>query len=276
MTNPLPPVEFDALPVPSSGYGLYSAATIFETGQVARELGGVELRPYNCDEGFGTYSTDLCSDDEPAEKAPGDRGEPVLFDPMVVWAAAECAPDQTEAEQMARARQIRTLKEPLLVESAFATRLLADAGAPTVVPDLASAIGVLEEFLGEQGYNGYIHAARRWAAQASQYRWTNQTGPVLRTPLDHGWVFGGGYSDTLGNTLIATGPLYIWRSAPFEQVITTGSHTTGAYNNSVYALSERVITVGYECAVLAVTIGDAEGLFPGGFPGPTVFPTTGE
>lgn len=253
MTNPLPAVVFDAPPVPPSGYGLYSAATIFETGEVVRELGGVDLYPYNCDEGFGTYSTDLCVD-TPAEKAPGDRGEVVHFNPLVVWAAAECATDQTEAEEMARARQIRALKEPLIVESAFATQILADAGAPTVVPDLATAIGVLEEFLGEQGFNGYIHSARRWAALASQYRWSNQTGAVLRTPLGHGWVFGGGYSDTLGDTLVATGPLYIWRSAPFEQVVTTGSHSEGAYNNSVYALSERVITVGYECAVLAVTI----------------------
>jgi hypothetical protein len=175
-------------------------------------------------------------------------------DPLVVWAAAQCATDQTEAEQMARARQIRALKEPLLVESAFATQLLADAPAPTVVPDLATAIGVLEEFLGAQGYNGYIHAARRWAAPASQYKWANQTGPVLKTPLGHGWVFGGGYIDTLGTTLVATGPLYVWRSSPFEQVVTTGSHVTAVYNNSVYALSERVVTAAYECAILAVTI----------------------
>lgn len=254
MTNPIPPLEFEATPVPSSGYGLYAAATIIDTGEVARHLGGVTLRPYNCDTGTSTYGVEMCDEDEPVIKAAGERGEPLDFAPMVVYAASECAPDQTEAEVMDRARHTRTLHEPLLVESAFATRLLTDAGAPTVVPDLATAIGMLEEFLGEQGYQGYIHAARRWAAPASQYRWTNQTGPVLRTPLDHGWVFGGGYADTLGDTLIATGPLYIWRSAPFEQVETTGSHSVPAYNNSVYALSERIITVGYECAVMAVTI----------------------
>lgn len=254
MTNPLPPLEYVATPVPSSGYGLYAAATLIDTGEVARHLGGVNLWPYNCDDGFGTYSTELCDADPPVIKEAGDRPAPTLFNPMVVWAASECAPDQTEEEVMARARHTRTLHEPLLVESAFATRLLADAAAPTVVGSLAEGIGVLEEFLGEQGYQGFIHAARRWATPASQYRWNNQTGPLRRTPLEHGWVFGGGYADVLGDTLIATGPLYIWRSTPFEAVQTTGSHSVGAYNNSVYALSERVITAAYECDIMAVTI----------------------
>lgn len=253
MTNPLPPVEFEAVPVPGSGYGLYAAATLIDTGEVARHLGGVNIRPYNCDTGAGTYPTDLCPPVQTV-KTPGERADPLTFDPLVVWAASECAPDQTEAEVMARAAHTRTLHEPLLVESAFATRLLTDAGAPTVVPDLATAIGTLEEFLGEQGYQGFIHAARRWATPASLYRWNNQTGPLRRSPLDHGYVFGGGYADTLGNTLIATGPLYVWRSTPFEQVVTTGTSVVPQFNNSVYGLSERVVTVGYECAVMAVTI----------------------
>lgn len=275
MTNPLPPVDYVAQPVPGSGYGLAAAATIIDTGEVARHLGGVNIWPYNCDTGAGTYSTDLC-DDDPVVKAAGERPEPVTFSPLVVWAASECAPDQTEEEVMARAAHTRTLHEPLLVESAFATRLLADAAAPTTVGSLAEAIGVLEEFLGEQGYQGYIHAARRWATPASLFRWNNQTGPLRRTPLEHAWVFGGGYASVLGNTLVATGPLYMWRSRPFEHVTTTGSSSVAAHNNSVYALSERVITVGYECAVMAVTI-DAStpaGLFPGAYPGS--YPTTGE
>jgi hypothetical protein len=253
MTNPLPPVMFDARPVAGSGYGLYAAATIIDTGEVARHLGGVTIRPYNCDTGVGTYSTDLC-DDDPAVKAAGERAENTTFDAMVVYAASECAPDSTEDEVLSRAAHTRTLHEPLLVESAFATRMLSGAGAPATAADLPTAIGMMEEFLGEQGYQGYIHAARRWAAPASQYRWSNQTGATLRTPLDHQWVFGGGYADVLGNTLVATGPLYIWRNAPFERVVTTGSSPTPEFNNNVYGLSERVVVVGYECAVYAVTI----------------------
>ena len=179
MTNPIPPQRFEALPVPASGYGLYAAATIIETGEVARHLGGITLEPYNCDTGASTYGVEMC-DLTPEEKTAGERGAPADFTPMIVYAASECAPDQTEQEVMDRARHTRTLHEPLLVESAFGAKLLTDAGAPTVVPDLATAIGVLEEFLGEQGYNGYIHAARRWAAKAGDLNATNGSA-VLRT-----------------------------------------------------------------------------------------------
>lgn len=256
MTAPvLAPVFYEAEPATPAGYGLFAAAKITDTGDAARRfLQGVDIRPFNCDEGFGTYSTELCDDDEPAVKEalralPGDT-----FEPLVVWAADECATDTTEGEAQARANQTLRLHAPLLVEAAFAGRLLADAGAPTVVESLEEAIGVLEEFMGEQGYNGYIHAARRWAAPASQYRWTNQTGAILRTPLGSGWVFGGGYGDVLGDTLIATGPLYLWRDSPTQHSVTTGSSSVAALNNSVYALAEQVFVPAYECAIMAVTI----------------------
>jgi hypothetical protein len=252
VANPLPPVFYEAPPVASQGFGLYNAATIIDDAGPARILGGVDLRSYNCDTGHGTYSTDLC-DDTPATKAPGDRPEDAHFDPMVVYGVSECATDATEAEVLARARQNRVLHEPLYVESAFATMLLADAPAPTAAATLEEAIGILEEFLGEQGYAGYIHASRRYAVSAGNLNAANGSAQ-LRTNLQNTWVFGGGYASVLDNTLVATGPVTIWRSAPFEEVVTTGSAATGAHNNSVYAVSERVIVAGYECAILAVTI----------------------
>lgn len=251
-STPLP-VVYEAPPLPTQGYGLYAAATLLDTTGPTRELlAGIDLYPFNCDTGVGSYVPELC-DDTPPDKAPGERGAPLHSDPLVVWAAAECRTDQTEAEQLARARQIRALHEPLIVESAFAARLLTDAGAPTVVPDLATAIGTLETFLGEQGYAGYLHASRRWAVQAGNLKAASGS-PQLRTNMGNTWVFGGGYASALGDTLVATGPLFVWRAPVFEQVVTVGSHPTPALNNTVYALSERVVTVGYECAVLAVTI----------------------
>lgn len=271
ITTPLS-VVYNAPAVPSQGYGLYTAATIFETGEIPRELiAGVDIYPYNCDTGFGSYTPALC-EDTPPDKAPGDRGELIHADPLVVWAATECAPDQTEDEQLGRARQIRTLKEPLMVESVFATRLLNDAGAGAMAPSLMEAIGLLEVYLGELGYTGYLHASRKWAVEAGLLNAASGTA-VLRTKLGNTWVFGGGYDSALGDTIVATGPLFLWRSAPIEHVVTTGSHVTASYNNTVYAMSERVVTVGYECAAYAVTIGTPEGLFPGGFPGN--FPTEG-
>lgn len=255
MTAPTTPlaVVYDAPAVPSQGYGLYTAATIFDTGEVPRELiGGVDIYPYNCDTGFGSYSPELC-DASPPEKEPGERGELVHADPLVVWAATECAPDQTEAEQLGRARQLRTLQEQLIVESAFAERLLTDAGAAGTASSLMDAIGQLEVFLGELGYNGYLHASRKWAVEAGFLNAASGTA-VLRTNLGNTWVFGGGYDSALENTIVATGQLFLWRSAPIEHVVTTGSHVTAAFNNTVYALSERVVTVGYECAAHAVTI----------------------
>jgi hypothetical protein len=247
------PVVFEAPPLPAQGYGLYAAATVLDTTGPTRELlSGIDLHPYNCDTGIGTYSTELC-DDDPQIKTAGERGAPLHFEPMVVWAASECRTDQTEAEVQARATHTRTLHEPSLVESAFAARLLTDAGAPTVVPDLATAIGTLEAFLGEQGYAGYLHASRRWAVGAGNLKAASGS-PLLRTNMGNTWVFGGGYDSALGDTLVATGPLFVWRAPVTEQVVTTGSHSVPAYNNTVYALSERVVTVGYECALMAVTI----------------------
>jgi hypothetical protein len=255
MTAPTTPlaVVYEAPAVPSQGYGLYAAATLLDSGATPRELlAGIDIFPFNCDTGVGSYVPDIC-DTTPPEKAPGARPDLLHFDPLVVWAAAECAPDQTEAEELARARQIRTLHEPLIVESAFATTLLADAGAAAAATSLMDAIGQLEVFLGEQGYAGYLHASRKWAVEAGFLNAASGSA-VLRTNMGNTWVFGGGYDSALGNTIIATGPITVWRSTPFEEVVTTGSHVTPAYNNTVYALSERVVTVGYECAVHAVEI----------------------
>ncbi|MEU4810033.1 hypothetical protein AB0H20_12620 [Nocardia fluminea] len=255
MPGPLPPIHFEAPPVPATAaYSLYSAATIFEVDGPSRHLGGVNVRPYNCDEGFGTYSALMCDPAEPAIKAAQRALPGETFEPVVVWAADECAPDTPEGEIAARAAHTRTLHEPLLVESAFAARLLADAGAPTVVSSLAEGLGVLEEFLGEQGYNGYIHAARRWAVSAGNLDAANVAGAQLRTKLANSWVFGGGYGSVLGATLVATGPLYVWRNDPLNEVVTTGSHAIADLNNTVYGLSERIIVAGYECAIKAVTI----------------------
>lgn len=252
MTNPMPPVEFDATAVNPAGLGLYEAATVINTTRPSRLLAGYNIRPYNCSEAYGTWPTDPCALPDPELRKEGDRPVPGdTFEPVQPWAYDECGPGTTEEESRARAAQTLRLHEPLLVESAFATRILADAtalGPIPAAPDLATAIGMLEEELGEAGYLGYIHAARRWAAPATQYRWDNQTGAVLKTPLRHSWVFGGGYASVLGNTLIATGPVFVWRDE--QTVQATFDHRV----NLRVAVAERTVVVGYECLIAAVTI----------------------
>lgn len=255
--NPMPSVVYYATPAPTQGYGLYAAATVFDSTTPTRELGGVDIWPYNCDTGYGTTPANLCWDDiaEAPVKSSGERAAPEHFAPIIAFGASECQPGAgiTEDEVMGRARHNRELHEQQLVESALATRMLADAGAPATATSFIEAVGMLEEWLGEQGYPGYIHASRRNASAAA----LNQDAignALLRTNIGNTWVFGGGYASVLGNTLVATGPLYVWRALPNDNVTTTGSHVTPALNNSIYALSERVVVAGYECAAYAVTI----------------------
>lgn len=250
--NPLALV-YQAPPATSQGFGLYAAAGLIDTGDLSRELiAGVDVYPFNCDSGVGTYPTDLC-DDSPGSKNPGTRADLSHFDPNVIYAASECAAGPRLVPESDRARQLMALHEPVLVENLFATRLLADAPAPTVVGSFMEAVGLLEEWLGERGYPGLIHASRRFAVQAADAGYASGSG-LLRTLLQNTWVFGGGYADVLGDTLVATGPVTVWRSSLFEREVTVGSSPTPALNNSVYALAERVVTVGYECDAFAVTI----------------------
>lgn len=248
MTNPMPAVEYDAPAVTPAGLGLYEAATVINTTRPSRILAGVNVRSFNCAQSFGTWPTDPCADPGTARKE-GDRpelGDP--FPPVQAWAYDECDPQETDPQSAARAQQTLRLQEPVLVESVFADRILTDAGTPETVSSLVDAIGVLEEALGETGYTGNIHAARRWAAPASQFRWDNQTGAVLKTPLRHNWVFGGGYGSVLGNTLVATGPVFVWRDELTSQTV------LDPRINRKATVAERSVVVGYECIVAAVTI----------------------
>lgn len=252
MTNPMPPVEFDAPAVNPAGLGLYQAATVADTARPSRILAGVRIHPYNCADGYGTWPTDPCADPG-AQRKEGDRpgpGEP--FAPVQAWAYDECDLTTTDDESQARAAHTLRLREPLLVESAFAARLLADAaalpGGIGTATDITDALGYLEETLGETGYLGYIHAARRWAAPASGLRWSAQTDAVLTTPLRHRWVFGGGYGSVLGNTLVATGPVFVWRDE------LTAITTVDQRVNLKASVVERTVVVGYECVIAAVTI----------------------
>lgn len=249
MANPQPPIDFDAPAVNPAGFGLYSAAQMVDTGNKSRIYAGVQFRPsVNCAANAGTWPSEPCPDITGLKKE-GERptpGDP--FDPVTVWAYDECRADEPEADVLARANQTLRLQEPLLVESAFATRLLADAGAPTAATSFTDAIGKLEEFMGEQGYNGVIHLSRRFAAVASQYTWGSQSGSVLRSPLGHQYAFGGGYGDVLGNTLVVTGPVTVWRDDVSSRA------ALDARTNLRAAVAERTILVGYECSVLAVAI----------------------
>lgn len=253
MTSPLPALDYGAPEVNPQGLGLYAAATVINTGAATqgglRISGGVIIRPVNCDEGFGTWTADFCEEPGPSDIKEGDRqAESDPFLPVVPWAYDECDPQETEAQTEARAAQTLRLHEPLLVESQFAARLLADDGSAPDVDDILEALAVLEVALGEAGYNGFIHASRKWAPYAANANLIVGTGPILRTPLGNTWVFGGGYNSTLGDILVATGPVTVWRD---EAVVNTALDPR---INRRASVAERSVVAGYECLIASVTI----------------------
>lgn len=245
------PVDYDAPPVNPIGVGLYSAATLLDVTGPSRFLhSGVEIRPRNCATGWGTWEADPCAVPPVDALKAGDRpvaGDP--FEPLVVWGYDECGPLEDFTEYEARALQNARLHEQGLAESHFGARLLADS-TPTTVADIVAAVSALEVAIGEAGFYGVIHASARFAAYAAQANLiTRSSGsPILKTPLGHTWAFGAGYEDTLGSTLVATGPVTVWR----DPYVTRS--TLDERHNLKAAVAERGIVVGYECLVAASTI----------------------
>jgi hypothetical protein len=254
------PAFYDAPAVNPAGLGLYTAATLLDvplptTSTPADErIGfGLLIRPINCAAGAGTWPANPCAAAPGGGvRKEGDRAEtPEVFLPVEVWGYDECGPREFGPKIADRALQNLKLQEPLLVESAFATRLLADAPAPTVVPDIVAAVSALEELLGDAGFLGVIHASRRFAARAESAHLiirSGGSGGILRTPLGHTWAFGGGYADVLEDTLVATGPVTVKRE-PIVQIDGLDPNT-----NLKFSLAERKIVDGYECHISAVTV----------------------
>lgn len=255
VVNEPAPLFVDAKLVNPAPNGLYAATDWADEGEPNRWLiKGVRIRPFNYggEASFGVWSGTWCSDPiDPDEKKDGDRPDmdPPPHDPIIAWASDKC--DLTagsRAEVVTRAQQNLRLQEQNAVEMEFAVRALLDAGAPTAVADITAAVSKLEAALAKTNTLGQIHASAEWAAYAAQAGLITRNGSVLKTPLGHTWVFGGGYIAGLGAKLVATSPTYGWRG-PVQVRETIRSEW-----NRFYAMAERAVAVGYEKAVAAVTI----------------------
>lgn len=250
-------------PANPTSYGLLNAVTWQPWQGPERWQSGIdidEIVNYGGETSAGIWEPDWCASKDdlgPADiKAPGERPElPDTFQPVTVWSAAECdltrrSRDDTDA----RARQIHRLQEPLLVEQRFATRLLGDAGAALSAVDIVTAVGLLEAAIAQTGTPGVIHAGAQWAAPAAAANLLVRAGAALVTPLGNRWVFGGGYVQSLGDTLVATGPLYGWRGEVRVFAAPKLEH------NRYRAIAERSTVLAYEALVAAVEISaDSEG-----------------
>lgn len=260
MTTALAPVRFTAPQLPAAPHGLYPAVTWNQDGaEPLRWLAsGVEIRPFNYgnQDGFGVWNENWCADpDDITTDKSGERPDISNLDPFTALTVYgfdhNYCGDLTEAErQDVRARAARNLEqlEPQAVETSLATRLLADAGTPAPATDIADALAALEAALAKTQTLGVIHAGAQWATRALSKQALIADGTGYRTAMGHRIVFGGGYVDTLGDTLVATSPVFGWRGPVSRREAT--KHTT----NQFVALAERSVLIGYESAIAAAEV----------------------
>lgn len=248
------PVEFESPLVNPSPNGLYPATSWTDESGAPRWLAsGVRIRPHNFggEDAFGLWGADWC-DPEPGELKEGERPAiPDPFDPLTAWAFDQCdltAPSQ--AEVRARALQNLRIIEQVAVEREFAARLLMDAGTPAPAADIIAAVSHVEAEFAKTNTTGLIHAPASLAAVAQRYGLVigSAGGSAPRSPLGHTWVFGGGYTEGLGDTIVGTGPTFGWRDQPVLR------EAIEARYNQFVAVAERSVVIGYEKAVAAATI----------------------
>lgn len=260
MTSVLTPIQFDAPLINPSPGGLFAVTLWSDTaaGDPPRWLAeGVQIRPHNYGggEAFGVWvapwnaqAADLTEDDVKIGTRPGI---PDPFIAMTIWAEDHCnlalMADSRDDVRTRAAHNLR-MNEQQAVESQFAARLLDDAGAPTSADSLVAAVGVLEDAFAATNTLGCIHARPGWAAVAAQAQLLVGSGATLKTPLGHTWVFGGGYVEGLGDTLVATSQTFGWRT---EAIV---REATKPEANRFYAHAERSLVLGYEALIGAAEI----------------------
>jgi hypothetical protein len=261
MTTPvlLPAVEFDAPLVNPSPGGLYPVTTWVDVEGASRFLGeGVRIRPHNygLEDAFGVWGAPWCVDPndlEPEDIKQGVRPDPDAdpFEAMTVWAYDQaCDPlPASRAEVRERVAQVMRMVEPVAVARQFAVQLLADAGTPDTAADIVGALGHLEGLLAETNSLGFIHMSPVWAVSLRQAQVVTVNGATWKSPMGHTIVLDGGYRQGLGDVLVATSPTYGWR----DEVVVR-EFLTGARDDTLAAIAERSVVVGYEALVGAVDV----------------------
>ena len=195
---------------------------------------------------------DWCADpDSITDTKAKDRPDAVTadFEAMTVYGfdQNQCGDlsRDSRAEVRTRAAQVLAVTEQIAVETTLAPRLLADAPTAVTASSVTDAVSLLEVGLAKAGLTGYLHASPKWAAYLAEHR-LNLGG---RSPMGHMWAFGGGYADTLGDTIVGTTAVFGWRGP-----ITLRDAIKYELNQYV-AVAERSLLIAYETAVVAVKVG---------------------
>ena len=250
-TQTYPALELTAAPANPVATGtLYSAATLRDLASPARIDGGARIEQINDGEAHGVWPLDCPTPGDVGEKS-GERAGALTFPAFAVWAVDHCSLVGTsEDEARERAAQRLRLTEQVDVGREFSATLLDRAGAPATAASVKVALGSLEEWLGDLGLRGVIHAPRRLFPLLNGFVERGANGR-LETKLGTAWAFGPGYGD-LGDTLVATGPVTIYRT-PVEQTI-----GLAVRQNERTALAEREVLPTFEVAAMAhqITTGD--------------------
>lgn len=255
MTTAFLPVRFTPPLQNPSPTGLYAATAWQDTSDPLRWLpDGVEVEVWNFSGAHGVWEADWCALEADLTSDDVKRGHdrPEFPDPylaLTVWGADEC--DLTRAsrnEVDTRAQQALRMNEQQDAETAFATRLLADATAPDAATDIVEAVSLLEAAFAKTSTVGLIHASAALAATAADRQLIRWSGTKMLTPLGHQWVFGGGYVDTLDQTLVATSPTFGWRGDVQPRSVPKLEW------NQYRSVAERSLVIGFEAVVGAATI----------------------
>lgn len=234
---------------PSPG-GLYTAATLIETGEPSRLSFSVLVESMNCGPAW-VWPID-CGAEVP-DPNPKISERLANLDPFtgdVIGSDDDCSLAVPEAEARQRAEQLLRLHEPVLAETQLTPKLLAAAGAPAAsTGGIVGAVAALEEAVAAFGFVGVIHAAPHVAALAQSAQLVTRTGAIATSPLGHRWAFGSGYVG-LADTLVITGPVAVHRGP-----IVASAGLEVRHNDRLNVV-EREVLVTWECFAEAVTIGD--------------------
>jgi hypothetical protein len=215
----------------------------------------VERTNFDHDTGYGLWTPDWNATAaevvSSTETKDGDRPErddtPFVHSTAFAYARNPCGDlrEVTRQETDERAQNTLTRTEQKTVETDFGARLAADITAESITAgaaaDVIEAVSQLEIEISDQGVNAaIIHANPKWAAYLVAARLVQLRADGWHSPLGHLFVFGAGYIDALDDTLVATTPVYGWRTpvTPFDTI----DHETNTYIRIV----ERSTLLAYE------------------------------
>lgn len=219
---------------------------------------------------------DACTEESGfEEKVIDTEGRPVDGgSAFTLYTTLNCKLIQLQEARSVVARRL-ALAEPRALEEAFWTGAAGNTPALATDPALSvlgsvigvtAAVALLEEALADQYAGvGIIHAPRAVNPYAAESTLVIRDGPVLRTPLDTLWAFGGGYDRSTGPVgqqapaatqtwMYATGAMAVRRDAE-PLVIPEDGTALDRVTNEMVVIAERTHVLVQDCMpTLAVLV----------------------